>query len=289
MTKMAKIFAALLLGLLNGSALAASPVWRVQSGHHQLFLVGTIHVLRKSDYPLPKALDQAWQQADRMVFETDIGKTQTAAFAQQLMQTLRLPAGRRLEQTLSPQTITLLQGYARQHNINLDTLQQFKPSMIAMTLTLGELQRLGIGEQGVDEYYFMRAQKDHKPVQGLETPQQQLDFLANMGKGVEDDMILQTLAEMNDLATQFPLMIKSWKHGDSQQMVKLFILPMRDQFNPVYQQLLVERNRAWLPQIKHFLATPETEMVLVGSAHLIGPDGLLKQLKKAGFNITQMD
>lgn len=148
---------------------------------------------------------------------------------------------------------------------------------------------MGVGGQGVDEHFYTRASNDGKSIQALESIQQQIDFIASMGAGVEDEMIRQTLLDIATLQTEFENMIQSWRNGDREKLEELFVKPMREQFESVYQQLLVQRNQNWLPQIKHYLQTPTTEFVMVGSAHLIGPDGLLLQLKKAGYSIKQLD
>lgn len=60
---------------------------------------------------------------------------------------------------------------------------------------------------------------------------------------------------------------------------------MRKETPQVYQQLLIARNQAWLPKIEKLFATPEVELVLVGSLHLSSKDGLLAHLKKRGYKI----
>jgi len=67
------------------------------------------------------------------------------------------------------------------------------------------------------------------------------------------------------------------------------VQPMRA-FSPrLYRELLVERNRRWLPQIIELLKTPERELVLVGSAHLAGPDGLIRSLRERGYRVSRVD
>ncbi len=278
----------LLLLIATFPALANSPVWRVQSADHTLFLVGTIHLLRASDYPLPAALDEAYRQASQLVFETDIEQTRSPEFSRQMMQAMTLPKGKTLADRVQPDTWKRLQQFAQSRHIPLDRLSGFKPGMVSITLTLLEMQRLGIHAIGVDEYYDDRARADGKTRQGLESVQQQIGFLAEMGHGVEDQMLLQTLDEISQLDRQYSDMIKSWRSGDLQQMNELLVKPMREHFTPLYRQLLVERNQAWLPQIERMLDSAETEMVLVGSAHLVGPDGLLQQLQQAGYRISQL-
>jgi hypothetical protein len=50
-----------------------------------------------------------------------------------------------------------------------------------------------------------------------------------------------------------------------------------------------DRNAAWLPQIKKMIASPQTEFVLVGVAHLVGPQGIVSLLKKQGLNVSKLE
>jgi hypothetical protein len=271
------------------TAFASSPVWLVESEQNRLFLAGTIHVLRASDHPLPSAFESAYKQSQILTFETDISESQSPAFQQQMLQAVSLDQNQILQDLISPQIQAKLITYLRENNLNIQQFSRFKPSMIAMTLTLLELKKLGAGSHGVDQYYFNKGKQDHKKTHALESLQQQIDFLAHMGEGQEDQIIQQTMKDIDTLASQFSIMVESWKKGDVTQLEELFVKPMQQEFDSVYQQLLVQRNLNWLPQIMDYLKTPETEMVLVGSAHLLGKDGLIKLLKQAGLKITQLD
>ena len=278
-----------LLYLLSTAAWSASPVWRVEANGRTLFLVGTIHVLRAKDYPLPSALEQAYAQATRLVFETDIDAGNNPEFTREMLAAVTLPANQQLQQLLNKDTLAELENHLRSRGMTLAQFESFKPAMIAITLTVQELQRLGVGDLGVDRFYFEQAKRDGKMTLALETPQQQIGFIANMGKGLEDLMIRQTLEDIKTLDTQFEDMITSWRDGDTSTLEALFVTPMRDEFDPIYQQLLVERNRDWMPKLIEYLDTPDIEMVLVGSAHLLGEEGLLQMLQQRSYRVTQMD
>ena len=49
--------------------------------------------------------------------------------------------------------------------------------------------------------------------------------------------------------------------------------------------LLKDRNVAWLPQIERLFTTPEVELVMVGTGHLVGPDSVLKMLENKGYTV----
>ena len=57
---------------------AESFLWEVQGSTHKVFLLGSMHLLPASAYPLPDAMESAYRQSDIVVFETDIA---TEAFA----------------------------------------------------------------------------------------------------------------------------------------------------------------------------------------------------------------
>ncbi len=271
------------------AAQAKSPVWKVENGNNITYLAGTIHVLRSSDYPLPAAFEQAYKHSQIVTFEVDIAQSQSAEFNQAMLKTALLPEGKTLHDYINDETYQLLLDYLKSNHLTIQQFSGLKPSMLAITLTMLELQKMGVGGQGVDEHFYARASKDGKTLQALESIQQQIDFIAQMGAGVEDEMIRQTLADIATLQTEFDSMTKSWRNGDRKQLEEFFVKPMREQFEPMYQQLLVQRNQKWMSKIKQYLQTPATEFVMVGSAHLIGPDGLLQQLSKSGYRISQLD
>ena len=56
----------------------------------------------------------------------------------------------------------------------------------------------------------------------------------------------------------------------------------------MYQRLLVDRNKNWLPKIEALFARQGRTFVVVGAAHLVGADGLLAMLKARGYSIEQL-
>ncbi len=268
---------------------ADSPVWKIDSAQGSLYLAGTIHILRASDYPLPSAFDRAYAESELLAFETDIMAAQRPDFSRQVKQVMTLPAGTSLQQLLKPETLQRLQSYLEANQMSLQQFARMKPAMIAITLTLRELIKLGAGIHGVDQFYFVKAISDGKKIHALETSQQQLEFLGRMGEGQENLFMQQSLDDIEQLQTLFNDMVSSWRKGDSEQLQALFVDPMREKFEPIYQQLLVQRNNNWMPQIIDMLNTPQTEMVLVGSAHLLGEDGLLQLLEQQGYKVVQLD
>lgn len=160
--------------------------------------------------------------------------------------------------------------------------------MLSITLTVMELHQLGFTEAGVDDYFRSRALDDGKNLAYLESAGDQIEFLLNMGKGQEDELIQHTISEMEQLPRLMDDLKSAWRHGDLGQLEAVGVDTWADQFPDLYDTLLVDRNHNWLPQIERMLSNDDTELVLFGALHLVGDDGLLALLKSRGYDLDRL-
>ncbi|MCV6611733.1 MAG: TraB/GumN family protein [Amphritea sp.] len=279
--------AAIILASVS-TAQADSAVWQVSNDRHTLYLGGTIHALRASDYPLPAAFDQAYKQSKLVIFETDLAELSSPETQIMMQQALRYPQGDSLKRYISEPLYQKLLARWQSMGLPPQLMASFRPGGIAMTMTMMELQRIGVTAQGIDEFFHQQAVGDRKPVAGLESVAEQVGFLAEMGEGDEDVFLEGSLEELDQSQSFMDELIAAWRKGDQADLERLILTDMRKELPTLYQSLIVQRNNDWLPQIRNMLRTPETELVLVGSGHLVGTDGLLYQLEKLGYRVKQL-
>lgn len=271
------------------TAWAGASVWVVQSGRNVMYIGGTCHLLRQSDHPLPQEYTTAYQASERLVFETQLEQLQSAAFQQNLVQKAMYTDGTTLDQVLSPAIYRELSDYCNRAGVPIAQLRSFKPFMVILTLVGVELQKMGVSSQaGVDNYFFNKARADGKPATGLETVQAQVDFLSAMSDGIEDRFVAKGLKDLDRFQQLLDQLISVWREGDEAKLYQFFLRDMKNNFPKLYRRLVDDRNAAWLPQIKQLIASPQTEFVLVGVAHLVGPQGIITQLKKQGLTVGKL-
>ncbi len=281
-------FTILVIALLTALPIFAdSPVWEVSKGDDHLYIGGTVHVLGHKDYPLPKAFEDVYKKSQMLIFETDIGEMQSPKNQALMTATMTYQDGSKLKDYLKPATYKALEKYLKPLGIPVITFEDYRPGMVSIMLTMMELRKLGIMGVGVDQFYNSKAVNDKKTIGKLETIEEQLSFLEKMGEGDPDEFILYTLDEMKNLSETFSSLKKAWRVGDNESMVKIAVDPMKD-FPETYQMLVVDRNKAWVPQIVKMLETKEIEMVLVGALHLVGKDSVLKQLEALGYTVKNL-
>src|SRR5690606_28457201 len=110
----------------------------------------------------------------------------------------------------------------------------------------------------------------------------QIQLLQKINEVDADTLVTAILAELNHLSTNLDQATQSWRTGDMEKLDQLQSRKVRTQAPHLYRELVVNRNKAWLPQLKDMLETGETEYVLVNAIHLTGPDNLLQMLKAEG-------
>jgi uncharacterized protein YbaP (TraB family) len=274
--------------VFNFPAFAKSPVWKISKDGNHLFLGGTIHLLSQSDYPLPEAFETAYNNSILLVLETDIQKLGAPEFQQTILQKTMYTGEQNITHFLKPDTIQALETHLASIGIPMKPMLKFKPGLLSVTLTLVELQRLGLVGTGVDEFFSLRALNEKRGIKYLETVNDQLGFISNMGEGNENEFIEYTLKDLKDLPQLFDSMKKAWKNGDNAQLRIVALDPWSGRFPEIYNSLLVERNNNWIPQIETMLRTKEVEFILFGALHLVGENGILSQLKTLGYKIENL-
>jgi len=265
------------------TAHAGSPVWKVSKGNRHLYIGGTIHILGESDYPLPEAFDAAYGEADILAFETDIQKSRDPEFTKTFLAKMVYSNNQTLEQLIKPNTFEDFRIFTANRGIPVESMNQFKPGLVLIALTLVEVERLGVSGIGVDEFYYDKATRDNKKMLHLESIEEQVSFFENLGKGNENELIAYILKDLENLPSLLPIMKTSWRQGDNPTFDKAVLVPLKKDFPKFHQSILVQRNINWLPRISAMAATPEIEFILVGAAHLAGKNGLLALLRKQGF------
>ena len=265
-----------------------SSVWTVEKGGNRLFIGGTIHMLTAADYPLPAAFEKAYAGSAEVVLETDMQKLQSPEFQATMMRQLSYSDGRNLRQVLNKSTYQALEQFFTSRGIPMTNIVGFKPGMVAMMMTMVELQRLGLVGVGVDAYFSTKSVNEQKKLGQLETVESQIAFIANMGAGQEDEMLLYSLADIEKLPILMQSMKQAWRRGDISKLKELGITPFKNDFPEMHKALLTDRNNAWMPQIEALLKTRPVEFVLVGALHLAGEDGLLSQLAARGYTVRKL-
>ena len=278
----------LVLSVVSNVSVADSSVFKVSKDDEHLYIGGTIHMLAESDFPLPEEFDQAYQDAELIVFETDIAAMGSSETQAKFTQKLTYTDGSTLADHITAETYESLTSFLSDRRLPTNIMDFYKPGLAMSFLTIFELQRLGMAGIGVDKYYSDKAASENKKTEGLESIDQQLSFLEAIGEAEPDALLQHTFNEMNKLEKVLVDIKRDWRRGVFTKTLDKFMQEMKVQTPDLYVKLLKDRNQAWVPQVEALMATPATEFVMVGVAHLAGDDSLLDMLESLGYTIEPL-
>ena len=274
--------------LVVGQTASSLPLWELEGARGQVRILGSIHFLRASDYPLPPPMERAYEDADILIMELDMDDLDQLQAQATIMQMAMDPQGRNLETIIGPRDFAQARKDAEAINVQLDLFQPFEPWFASLQITQLRLMQLGFDPSlGLEQQWSVRARNDGKEVRGLETLQDQLGALDSMPERVQKKFFLMTIEEAVRAESMIDGTLSAWRNGDLDELRRETTQSLRDQ-PQVYQKLLVDRNRAWTSQIKALARDGGNYLVVVGAAHLLGDDSVLAMLEREGYQSTRL-
>jgi len=242
-------------------------LWRVQKGTGPVvWLFGTIHNAARAEVP-----PAAWRALETSArFASELGDLEPDGEA--LRELTRLPSGKGLDQLLPADDWWDLRD-ALVGVIREDDLRRTRPwyAMARLTATAAPPP-----SPTMDVALAAHARDRRMPVDALERWEDQLGVLA---RSVEVSDLREAIRARHRMRCELAGLRAFYATGDLEAMKKLLA-------NPRSAQLLVERNRTWLPRLETYLAG-EGAFVAVGLGHLIGEANLPSLLASAGYTVER--
>jgi uncharacterized protein len=272
----------------NVPAAAAQHVfWEVHGKHNTVYLMGSIHVLKNSDAALPKVAEAAYLDAETIIEELDPSATAAEMGSVAALSLQAMPEGLTLAAALGPELYARLQGEANALGIETDFLSRKQPWFVALLVMQARLVKGGYSSgDGVDGQIAARAQRDGKPLRGLETAVEQLAVFAAMPMDEQREFLRTTLDE-SDVAGEVEEVTAAWRRGDLRKLESL-LRSGAEESPEFFKALTTDRNLRWLPQIEAMLADPRDDyLVVTGALHMVGKDGLVELLRRKGYKVVR--
>jgi uncharacterized protein YbaP (TraB family) len=260
----------------------ALPLWEIEGSGGRVWLLGSVHFLRADDYPLPPALDRVLAAADVIYLELDLDDP-AAADPAVLTRLAIDPAGRQLPELIGSADWEAARRKAAALDLDLATLAPFEPWYAALAITQLRLAQLGFaGDQGVEGYVVRTAAGSGTEIRGLETLAGQLEALDGLSPAAQRRFLATTLDDAATLGDEIDAIIAAWRRGDTAALEETLLADLAAE-PEVYRRVVVARNDRFLAQVRRLAASGDDVLVVVGTLHLVGADGLLTRLESAGL------
>ena len=282
------------LGLLwGGPAAAEAParikpaMWKVADADTTIYLFGTFHLLPKGLAWRTPAMDKALASSDALVME--IGDIDDQAKIAGTLMNLgmspnlpplveRVPAAKKAE-------LKALIAESGAPEAFLDKMETWAAGLILTGVTF---QRLGLDPNaGVERSLIAPWRATGKPLEGLETAEQQFGFFDTLSEDAQRKFLVALLDSPDKAKAEFAAMLKAWETGDVAGIARTFD-DETQMSSELRAALMAKRNARWAEWLKARMAKPGTVFVAVGAGHLAGPDSVLAMLTAKGLKVTRL-
>jgi len=264
-------------------------LWKVQSKTNEVYVLGSIHYLRKEVYPLHEKIENAFERSDVLVVEASVDDEKRIDL-QKLAGTAFYLGNETFEDHVSPETCDLVKKELVELGIPLDLVQKQKPWLLAMTLASFEISKLGFDPNyGADKYFVSKA-TGRKKILELESFDYQIALFSKLSEKEQELFLLYILKDIKVLERELNRLVQAWTLGDIKSVESIIKKSVKEdkRLTPIYEKLIYERNRNMASKIEDYLKTKETYFVIVGAGHLVGSKGIIEILKRKGFTIEQL-
>jgi uncharacterized protein YbaP (TraB family) len=264
-------------------------MWTVRSaaGGTPTYVLGSLHVLTPDFYPLAPRIEEAFKQSKVLIEEVDMDELTNPSTLMPLLAKAVYMDGRTLESAISPELYKSVVGRAEKAGVPALALQRMKPWMAAVSLTAPALKSAGFNaELGIDKYFFDKAKAAGMERRALETVAYQFDRFDEMPAPLQEAMLRSVLADLDTQLSNVKSIADAWARGDTAGIEKDLLAAFLES-PALYERLLAERNRNWVAPVEACLKQGDACFVVVGAAHLVGPQSLVSLLREKGYTVEQ--
>jgi uncharacterized protein YbaP (TraB family) len=263
-------------------------LWKAESAHNVVYLLGSVHFLAAENYPLPRSMQVAFDDAEGVVFEIDLNEQKTLEAQQMILEKAQPESGETLRASLSPKVYALATQKAAELGLPIEMFQNLEPWFFTLMILPLEFQKIGFEPQyGVDYHFYNQAVAQNKEILGLETLEYQISLFDRLSTADQQNLVLQTLEDLKSTETLLTELVSSWLTGNVPQFTQLALESFQS-YPQLQQAFLTDRNLNWLKTIEPLFTQNKDYLVIVGAAHLVGDQGLIQLLNDRGYQFEQV-
>jgi uncharacterized protein YbaP (TraB family) len=283
----------LIFGCLStGAALAEPALWRVSDSDSSVWLFGSVHILDPSVTWRTPAFNEVLSGAEEVYFELVLNGDSMAALGRLTIERGFLPAGQTLADMLTPDQNKRLDKALEELGLPRPMIEPMQPWMAALTLSTTALTKSG--EAGAANFAGgiesqLQAEIEDDRERGLETAEEQMDFLSGGTPEEQAAALMQTVDQLDEANASFSGLLDAWEAGDMETVHSEIVVSVGSMESPEYQTLVADRNERWTTTIRGLLADNVDALIVVGAAHVAGPVGLPALLADLGFTVERVD
>jgi len=256
-------------------------LWRIADAKAPVYLLGSMHSMRKNDYPLPPVIEQAINESQEFYFEID--PQGDAELDKKIAAAAVLPKGVLIKQKIDPKVWNFLVELSGK-DYSWARLRAWAIAMFVLDYPVYERTS---SAYGLDNYVEKKARARRRPMHGLESVDQHVNVYAGMTDLESEVYLLEAIVFAHQSDARYREAINDWRTGNTERLYELEMPDIQgaEGLNP---RFLDWRNVRWIPKIEMAINSGRPTMIVAGAMHFSGPRSVVGMLRARGHQIEQL-
>lgn len=276
-------------------------LWKVtgKDSNGVIYLFGSIHVADESAYPLPNAVMTAFDSCDALAVECD---TKNANIDyNKFYKSMMYKDGSTIDKHISADIYSkaskiVEEKYGKQ---TLEMFMHYKPIMWQIMIDQIFMSECDLTpEHGIDSYFLDLADEENKKVMEIESIDIQNKLLSGFSEELQEILLSEAVnTQVENYSKGLNELYEAWIAGDIKLLEALALgeapvgdftdkeKKLIDEYN---KEMITDRNIGMFNKAKEYLKDNMEVFYVVGEAHMIGENGIVKLLTDAGYTVERV-
>ncbi|MGX2041405.1 TraB/GumN family protein [Methylocaldum sp. MU1018] len=265
-------------------------LWKAASAKGTVYLMGALPFGANEMYPLPEAVTDALSGSDVLVVGADIRALSPAELLAATANLGVYPDNSNLKNRIKAATWEKVITLSGALGMAEETISARKPWMASLSLMALAAQRAGYTQELSVDKAFVKETQTQKPVLQLDSINEQAKVLDGLSEIEQEQILLQSINEIERGDDYFKSMAEAWARGDSSNLE--LIVRRRFETLPamrkLFKLLFTDRSAVMAQKIEELAGDGRTYFVVLEAGHLVGEHGLLNLLQSRGYKLSQL-
>lgn len=268
-------------------------LYKVSDDDSSVYILGSIHLGRMDIYPLPPKIMSVYEKCEAVMFEVDFNTLPDQNDDLSREETETLVGAETVERAVAAIKEVYPDMARRAQKIypsfNMKNINQVGYHTLQGLLSLAASTKSQlIDECGIEQVFISYALRDKKNVIGAESWKEQYDLTYNLPPEAYK-AILNEYIDVKETAKKLNDEFDMWCTGDAAALEQTEVSPLRQANENSWQRVqydnLLIRNKHMADKVIRQLEKDETTFALLGAAHIVGEEGVIRLLQETGYTV----
>lgn len=265
------------------------PTYEICDENSCIYLLGSIHIGDDKVTKFNNNIIDYYNKSKYLAVELDIQNIDIMTTIKDYM----LESGKTIDDIISEDLKEKLTLFLEEKNslYTYELIKMFKLGFINSYISTLPTMELGMTESGVDNYFLTLAHENNKEIIELETYEEQMALLLNNSNEFYISQINESIDNYENLKKSLKELYNAYINEDKEKLIELLAEDTSDTENYTEEEkeyikaMYDDRNIKMVENVEKFLSEDKEVFMVVGSAHVIGENGILDLLQNKNYKI----